>query len=197
METYYRWLFFACPFLIEQFDVTGYDAVITSSAAFARGVLTRPDQPHLCYVHSPIRYAWDEQFSYLEQGHLGFGPKGLVFRYFLHNLRTWDARTAHGPDLMLANSNYVRARIRRIYGRDAQVVFPPVALDELVYTAQKDDYYITASFLAPYKRTDLVIKAFTRNAHAPPSRGGRRPTVGSSARARRTQRGVHRPPAET
>ena len=68
VEKYYRSLFFACPFLIEQFDVTGYDAVITSSAAFARGVLTRPDQPHLCYVHSPIRYAWDEQFSYLEQG---------------------------------------------------------------------------------------------------------------------------------
>lgn len=160
VEKYYRSLFFACPFLIEQFDVTGYDAVITSSAAFARGVLTRPDQPHLCYVHSPIRYAWDEQFSYLEQGHLGFGPKGLLFRYLLHKMRTWDARTAHGPDLMLANSNYVRARIRRIYGRDAQVLFPPVALDELQYAAQKDDYYITASFLAPYKRTDLVIKAF-------------------------------------
>jgi glycosyltransferase involved in cell wall biosynthesis len=161
VEKYYRWLFFACPFLIEQFDVTAYEAVITSSAAFARGVLTRPDQPHLCYVHSPIRYAWDEQFSYLEQGRLGFEPKGLLFRYFLHKLRIWDARTAHGPDLMLANSNYVRARIQRIYGRDAQVVFPPVALDELACVAPKDDYYITASFLAPYKRTDLVIKAFS------------------------------------
>ena len=160
VEKYYRSLFFACPFLIEQFDVTGYDAVITSSAAFARGVITRPDQPHLCYVHSPIRYAWDEQFSYLEQGRLGFGPKGLLFRYLLHKMRTWDARTAHGPDLMLANSNYVRARIRRIYGRDARVVFPPIALDEMQYAAQKDDYYVTASFLAPYKRADLVIKAF-------------------------------------
>jgi glycosyltransferase involved in cell wall biosynthesis len=160
VEKYYRALFFACPFLIEQFDVTGHDAVITSSAAFARGVLTRPDQPHLCYVHSPIRYAWDEQFSYLEQGGLNFGPKGLLFRYLLHKIRTWDARTAHGPDLMLANSNYVRARIRRIYGRDARVVFPPVSLGEMQYTAQKDHYYVTASFLAPYKRTDLVVKAF-------------------------------------
>jgi glycosyltransferase involved in cell wall biosynthesis len=169
VEKYYRSLFFACPFLIEQFDVTGYDAVITSSAAFARGVLTRPDQPHLCYVHTPIRYAWDEQFSYLERARLGFGPKGLLFRYLLHKMRTWDARTAHGPDLMLANSNYVRARIRRIYGRDARVVFPPVALDELQYAAQKDDYYVTAAFLTPYKRTDLVIKAFnampTRRLH--------------------------------
>jgi glycosyltransferase involved in cell wall biosynthesis len=160
IQHYYRALFFACPFLIEQFDVTKYDAVISSSAAFARGVITRPDQPHLCYVHSPIRYAWDEQFSYLEQAKLGYGPKGLLFRYMLHNLRTWDARTAHGPDLMVANSSYIRARIRRVYGRDARVVFPPVELDALNFVADKDDYYVTASFLAPYKRTDLVIQAF-------------------------------------
>jgi glycosyltransferase involved in cell wall biosynthesis len=160
VERYYRALFFLCPFLIEQFDLTDYDAVISSSAAFARGVLTRPDQPHLCYVHSPIRYAWDEQFSYLEQGGLKWGLKGTLFRYMLHRLRTWDTRTAHGPDLMVANSRYVRSRIRRIYGRDAQVVHPPVAIDELSYSAQKDDYYVTASFLAPYKRSDLVVRAF-------------------------------------
>jgi len=160
VERFYRSLFFLCPFLIEQFDVTGYDAVITSSAAFARGVLTRPDQPHLCYVHSPIRYAWDEQFSYLEQGRLGYGPKGLLFRYLLHRLRTWDTRTAHNPDISLATSSYVRSRIRRIYGRDAQVVYPPVDIAELEYASDKDDYYVTASFLAPYKRTDLVIRAF-------------------------------------
>jgi glycosyltransferase involved in cell wall biosynthesis len=160
VEKFYRSLFFLCPFLIEQFDVTGYDAVITSSAAFARGVLTRPDQPHLCYVHSPIRYAWDEQFSYLEQGRLGYGPKGLLFRYLLHRLRTWDTRTAHNPDIMLANSSYVRSRIRRIYGRDALVVHPPIDLADLEYATDKDDYYVTASFLAPYKRTDLVVRAF-------------------------------------
>jgi glycosyltransferase involved in cell wall biosynthesis len=160
VEKYYRALFAVCPFLIEQFDVTGFDAVISSSAAFARGVITRPDQPHLSYIHSPMRYAWDEQFSYLAQGKLGYGPKGLAFRYLLHKMRTWDVRTAHGPDLMLANSTFVKARIQRIYGREARVVFPPVALNELSYSAEKDDYYITASFLAPYKRTDLVIEAF-------------------------------------
>ena len=166
VEKYYRSLFPFCPFLIEQFDVTGYDAVISSSAAFARGVITRPDQPHLCYVHSPVRYAWDEQFSYLAQGRLGYGPKGLLFRYFLHNLRTWDTRTAHGPDLMLANSSFVQSRIKRIYGRDARVVHPPVATHDLPLEPEKDDYYVTASFLAPYKRTDLVIAAF----NAMPSR---------------------------
>lgn len=162
VRKYYRALFFACPFLIEQFDVTGYDTVITSSAAFARGILTRPDQPHICYVHSPIRYAWDEQFTYLSEGRLGYGPKGLLFRYLLHQIRTWDIRTAHGPDVMLANSRYVRDRIRRIYGRDAQVVHPPVKTETsgLEFFPLKDDYYVTASFLAPYKRTDLVIRAF-------------------------------------
>ncbi|MEF2554111.1 glycosyltransferase [Aurantimonas sp. A2-1-M11] len=157
---YYRSLFFLCPFLIEQFDVTGYDLVISSSAAFARGVLTRPDQPHLCYVHSPPRYAWDEQFSYLEQGHLRFGPKGLLYRYMLHHLRMWDTRTAHGPDLMLANSRYVGLRIKRIYGREAEVVHPPIAIEELDFVEDKLDYYVSAAFLAPYKRTDLVIQAF-------------------------------------
>ena len=160
VEKYYRNLFFACPFLIEQFDVTSYDAVVSSSAAFARGVLTRPDQAHLSYVHSPIRYAWDEQFSYLDQGAMKYGPKGLLFRYMLHKLRTWDTRTAHGPDIMLANSSYVRARIGRIYGRNSDVVFPPVEVDKLTFRSEKDDYYVTASFLAPYKRTDLVIQAF-------------------------------------
>lgn len=160
VRQYYRSLFFLCPFLIEQFDVTDYDAVLSSSAAFSRGVLTRVDQPHVCYVHSPIRYAWDDQFTYLAQGNLGYGPKGMLFRYLLHRLRAWDTRTAHGPDLMLANSSYVRRRIKRIYGRDADVVFPPVALEELAFSEEKDDYYVTASFLAPYKRVDLVIKAF-------------------------------------
>ncbi|MDX7950263.1 glycosyltransferase [Lichenihabitans sp. Uapishka_5] len=160
VERYYRALFFLCPFLIEQFDVTGYDVVMSSSAAFARGVITRPDQPHLCYVHSPMRYAWDEQFSYLAQGRLGFGPKGLLYRAMLHHLRTWDTRTAHGPDLLLANSHFVKARIERIYGRKAEVVAPPVSLDELTVETEKDDYYVSASFLAPYKRIDLVVQAF-------------------------------------
>ncbi len=166
IERYYRALFFACPFLIEQFDVTAYDVVVSSSAAFARGVLTRPEQPHLCYVHSPARYAWDEQFSYLGQAKLGYGPLGLPIRYMLHGLRTWDTRTAHGPDLMLANSRYVQSRIRRIYGRDARVVHPPVPTDDIPFVDAKDDYFVTASFLVPYKRVDLVVRAF----NAMPSR---------------------------
>lgn len=156
----YRHLFFLCPFFIEQFNVTEYDGVISSSAAYARGVLTRPDQPHLCYVHSPIRYAWDQQFEYLAQARLGWGPKGLLFRWILHRMREWDVRTAHGPDLMATNSTYVRERVRRIYGRDAQVIFPPVEVETIPFSEHKDDYYVVASFLVPYKRIDLVVHAF-------------------------------------
>ena len=156
----YRHLFFLCPFFIEQFNVTEHDGVISSSAAFARGVITRPDQPHLCYVHSPIRYAWDQQFEYLAQAGLGLGPKGLLFRWMLHRLRTWDVRTAFGPDLMVANSTYVRERMRRIYGREAHVIFPPVDVETVPFHEQKDDYYVVASFLVPYKRIDLIVRAF-------------------------------------
>jgi glycosyltransferase involved in cell wall biosynthesis len=159
---YYRTLFSLCPFFIEQFDVTKFDLVLSSSAAFARGVLTRPDQPHLSYVHSPARYAWDEQFTYIDQAGLGFGPKGLLYRHLLHRLRIWDSRTAHGPSVLVANSEFVRARIRRIYGRDARVIHPPVDVDEMPFTPKKADYYVAASFQAPYKRTDLVLQAFRR-----------------------------------
>lgn len=156
----YRHLFFLCPFFIEQFNVVEHDGVISSSAAFARGVITRPDQPHLCYIHSPIRYAWDQQFEYLGQAKLGLGPKGLLFRWMLHRLRIWDVRTAFGPDLMATNSTYVRERVRRIYGRNSRVIFPPVEVENVPYCESKDDYYVTASFLVPYKRTDLVVRAF-------------------------------------
>ncbi|MGA2129919.1 MAG: glycosyltransferase, partial [Xanthobacteraceae bacterium] len=114
----------------------------------------------MCYVHSPVRYAWDQQFEYLRQARLGYGPKGLLFRYMLHNMRMWDFRTSFGPDLMVANSSHVRERIRRIYGREADVVFPPVDIDEMTYAQHKDDYYVVASYLVPYKRVDLVVRAF-------------------------------------
>jgi glycosyltransferase involved in cell wall biosynthesis len=162
VQRYYRHLFSLCPFFVEQFNVTEHDGVISSSAAFARGVITRPDQPHLCYVHSPVRYAWDQQFEYLDQAGLKMGPKGLLFRWMLHRLRIWDVRTASGPDLMVANSTYVRERIRRIYGRVAEVIYPPVEVDGMPFFDHKDDYYVVASYLVPYKRVDLIVNAFNK-----------------------------------
>lgn len=155
----YRHYFPLMPLAIEQFDLSGYDIVISSSYAFAKGVLTGPDQLHICYCHSPIRYAWDLQNQYLAC--TGAIP-GLLARLLFHYIRLWDSRTAHGVNAFLANSRFISRRIHKTYGRDAQVVYPPVATDAFALEPNKEDYYLTASRLVPYKRIDLVVSAFAR-----------------------------------
>src|SRR5262249_25597943 len=139
---------------------TAYDVVISSNHAVAKGVLTGPDQLHVSYVHSPMRYAWDLQHQYLRQTGLDRGAKGAATRLMLHRLRRWDASSANGVDVFLANSGYVARRIRKAYGRDAIVVPPPVDLAGFALRADKEDFYLVASRLVPYKRVDLVAEAF-------------------------------------
>lgn len=149
------------PLAIEQFDLTGYDLVVSSSYAAAKGVITGPDQLHLCYCHSPARYAWDMQFSYLKQAGLDRGFKGLVAKLQLHYFRIWDARTAAGVDYFVANSDFIRRRINKCYRREAEVIFPPVCVAGSDLNLQpRDDFYLTASRMVPYKRMDLVVQAF-------------------------------------
>lgn len=157
--TAYRNYFALMPFAIEQFDLTGYDVVISSSYAFAKGVLTGPDQLHVCYCHSPIRYAWDMQHQYLAQRR---GVSRAIAQILFHYIRLWDTRTANGVDAFLANSHFIARRIRKTYGREARVVYPPVDVEGFTARADKDDYYLTASRFVPYKRIDLVVKAFAR-----------------------------------
>ncbi len=160
----YRHYFALMPFAIEQFDLSSYDIVISSSYAFAKGVLTGPDQLHLCYCHSPIRYAWDLQHQYLAHGN----PfTTAVARILLHYIRLWDTRTANGVDSFVANSRFIARRIHKAYGRDATVVYPPVAVENFYPCADKSDYYVTASRLVPYKRVELIVEAF---AHMPEKR---------------------------
>ncbi len=150
------------PLAVEQFDVSGYDVVISSSHAVAKGVLTRFDQPHISYIHSPIRYAWDMQHLYLKEAGLDKGVRGWFVRWLLHRMRLWDLRTANGVDLFIANSEFVRGRIKKIYRRDAAVIYPPVDVARFSYCADKDDYYLTASRMVPYKRIDLIVDAFSQ-----------------------------------
>lgn len=158
-RTAYRNYFPLMPLAIEQFDLSSYDLILSSSHAFAKGVITGPDQIHVCYCHSPIRYAWDLYPRYLEE----LGPwKALLARLFLHYIRIWDCRTPNGVDAFLANSGFVARRIRKVYGRDARVVYPPVAVETFRSVAHKEGYYLTASRLVPYKRVDLVVRAFAR-----------------------------------
>lgn len=148
------------PLAIEQLDVSGYDLVISSSHAVAKGVLTGPDQVHICYVHSPMRYAWDLQHQYLQEAGLLHGVKGLLARLALHYMRMWDCRTANGVDYFIANSRFIAGRIKKIYGREAEVIYPPVEVEAFGYCEDKEDYYLTASRLVPYKRVKLIVEAF-------------------------------------
>lgn len=148
------------PLAIEQLDVSGYDLVISSSHAVAKGVLTGPDQLHVSYVHTPIRYAWDLQHQYLRESDLQCGLRSVLARMLLHYIRNWDARTRDGVDHYIANSAFVARRIRKIYGRHASVIHPPVDVDAFVPGGPHEDYYVTVSRLVPYKRVPLIAEAF-------------------------------------
>jgi glycosyltransferase involved in cell wall biosynthesis len=148
------------PLAIEQFDLSSYDIVISSSYAVAKGVITGPDQLHICMCYSPIRYAWDLQHQYLRESGLEHGLKGWATRALLHYVRNWDARTSNGVDAYIAISDFIRRRIRKVYRRDSTVIYPPVDTSAYELWKQKDDFYLTASRLVPYKKVDLIVRAF-------------------------------------
>lgn len=150
------------PLAIEQFDLSDYDLVISSAHAVSKGVLTGPDQLHISYVHSPIRYAWDLQHQYLRESGLEVGLTGWLAKWLLHKIRIWDYRTAAGVDHFVANSHFIGRRIRKVYGRDSDVIYPPVDVAAFEFSAQKQDYYLTASRLVPYKRMDLIVRSFAQ-----------------------------------
>ncbi|NGD58318.1 glycosyltransferase family 4 protein [Klebsiella quasipneumoniae] len=149
------------PLAIEQLDVSSHDVIISSSHAVAKGILTGPDQLHISYVHSPIRYAWDLQHQYLRESHLDKGVKSILAKYLLHKIRQWDYRTANGVDHFIANSQFIARRIHKVYGRTADVIYPPVDVHRFLMNTSKQDYYLTASRLVPYKKIDLIVEAFS------------------------------------
>jgi len=149
------------PLAIEQLDVSKHDIILSSSHAVSKGVLTGPDQLHISYVHSPIRYAWDLQHQYLREAGMDKGVKGLLAKWMLHKIRNWDYRTANGVDHFIANSQFIARRIKKVYGRDADVIYPPVDVERFLLNENKEDYYFTASRMVPYKRIDLIVEAFS------------------------------------
>ena len=150
------------PLAIEQFDLRGYDVVISSSHAVAKGVLTKADQLHICYCHSPIRYVWDMYNEYLEESHLDKGFKSWLVRYLLHRIRKWDAITANRVDYFISNSDYVGQRIRKTYRREATTIHPNIDIERFSLCEEKQDYYLASSRLVAYKKIDLIIEAFNR-----------------------------------
>jgi glycosyltransferase involved in cell wall biosynthesis len=159
-KKYYRHYLNWMPLAIEQLDMSGYDLIISSSHAVAKGVITGPDQLHISYVHSPMRYAWDLQHQYLRETGLDKGIKGYFAKKLLHKMRLWDQRTANGVDYFIANSNYIARRIWKTYRREAEVIYPPVKTHLFTPANQKEDFYLTASRMVPYKKIDLIVESF-------------------------------------
>ena len=161
-KTKFRNYFPLFPIAIEQLDVTEYDLVLSSSYSVAKGIITGPEQLHICYCHSPARYAWDLQFQYLKESGLHKGLKSLIVRYFLHKFRIWDYRTSNGVNLFVANSAFIQKRIKKCYGRESELIYPPADLTKFTLETEKSNFYLTASRFVPYKRIDLIVEAFTK-----------------------------------
>jgi glycosyltransferase involved in cell wall biosynthesis len=145
------------PKAIESLDLSGYDLIISSSWAVAKGVKKDKSQLHICYCHTPVRYAWDlydEYTSNLKQ------PKKFLVQQILQYIRKWDIDTVDRVDFFIANSSFVKKRIERTYGKDAKVIYPPVNVEKFTLCTQKEDFYLIASRLVSYKKIGLIVRAF-------------------------------------
>ena len=150
------------PFAIEQLDLEGYSLVVSSSHLVAKGVLTSPDQLHVSYVHTPVRYAWDQMNIYLKRSFvrkIGLGP---LIRWQLHNLRQWDQLSSSRVDYLLANSNFTAKRIWKYWKRRSEVLYPPVNVNRFSWNKPREDFYLSVSRLVPNKRVDLLVRAFNK-----------------------------------
>lgn len=150
------------PLAIEQLDLAAYPLVISSSHLVAKGVLTGPDQLHVSYVHTPVRYAWDQMHPYLASSRLARGPLGPLVRLQLHHLRQWDVLSSARVDALVANSRFTARRIQRFWRRRSHVVPPPVAVERFRWNQPRDDVYVSLCRLVPNKRVDVVVEAFRR-----------------------------------
>lgn len=149
------------PLAIEQLDLSAYDVIFSNCHAVSKGIITGLEQLHISYIHTPMRYAWDMQNAYLENSGMR-GLKGAAARLLLHYMRIWDFSAANRPDILLGNSAFIVKRIRKIYRREASVLYPPVDTDYFspAQDVPREDFYFAASRFVPYKRFDLIIEAF-------------------------------------
>ena len=147
------------PFAMERLDLRGYDLVLSSSSAFAKGVVTRPDTMHICYCHTPMRWCWNYD-EYVEREQLG-GISRSILPFFISGLRVWDQTSSMRVDHFIANSPVVADRIRKYYRRDSIVIPPPVEVSRFTFdsTTRPEDYFLIVSRFMPYKRIDLAIEA--------------------------------------
>ncbi len=164
VKSYYRYLLLHCTRAIEEFNVTRHEFVLSSSAALSKGVITSPAQKHFSYVHSPARYAWDLTHEYIDSiGGAGAAIKKRLAHRMMHRFRIWDMRTVPSVDHIIANSEFIRKRIWKVYRRDADVIYPPVDTGGFTFSdAPRQEHFLTASRMVPYKRMPMIMEAFSR-----------------------------------
>jgi glycosyltransferase involved in cell wall biosynthesis len=162
IKHFYRDMLPLMPLAIEQLDVSGYDLIISNSHAVAKGVITGPDQLHICYCYTPMRYAWDLQEQYLRESGIERGIRSAIARYFLHRIRIWDQQSAQHVDHFIACSHYIARRIWKAYRRESEVIYPQVETDHFVIGGPREDFYFTSSRMVPYKKIHLIVEAFAK-----------------------------------
>ena len=150
------------PFAIEQFDLNNYDLILSSSHSVAKGVITSPDQLHVSYIHSPMRYAWDQMNTYLMQSSYKKFGMTILLRLILQNLRQWDYISSVRIDKIVANSSFTAKRIKKYWGRDSKVIHPPVNTKYFFPNKNRGNFYLSVSRLVPNKRVDILVKAFNK-----------------------------------
>ncbi|REG98930.1 glycosyltransferase [Flavobacterium aquicola] len=153
------------PYAIEQFDLSQYDLILSSSSSIAKGIRTAQNQLHICYCHSPMRYAWDLQQQYLNDSGLDKGLKGIYAKYVLNKIRKWDVINSDNVTYFIANSKHIAKRIKKIYNRDSIVIYPPVDVEFFTLEENKKEYYFTASRMVSYKKMLLIVEAFNELPH--------------------------------
>ena len=150
------------PLAIEQLDLREFDLIISSSHAVAKGVITSPDQLHISYIHSPMRYAWDQMHVYLESSSYMKSKINILLRIILQDLRKWDYLSSVRIDKLVSNSNFTAKRIKKYWGRNSSVIHPPVDTKKFSPRKSRSDFYLSVSRLVPNKRIDLLVKAFNQ-----------------------------------
>ena len=156
-----EWLLPFMPMAAEHLDFTGFDVIISSSSSFAKGIIAPPGALHVCYLHTPTRFLWEDRMSYVNDLPQPAFVKRIL-PYYLHRLRMWDRLAAERPDVLVTNSETSRRRIHRYYGRDALVVHPPADVARIPRTTSAGAYWLTGGRLVGYKRFDLTIRAFAK-----------------------------------
>ena len=160
LSTLYRLYFPLYPMAVSSLDLSPYDLVVSSSSGYVKGVRANLNAIHVCYCHTPMRWAWSfDSYSARESFH---GGLRMVLSTLVRGLRMWDEGAARQPDHFIANSKAVAARIERAYGRYAEVIVPPIDVDRFKLSCEQDDYYVVLARLVPYKRIDLAVSAFTQ-----------------------------------